>query len=139
MKAIFTLSVMLFLYSCLNLRYQKVEPIGQIVNNLPNCKNLPIFIHKNWYKHRTKNHYYCTENFRQRLVADFFDCLRDLDNNQIEQLFGIATEKDEIMMSYNIGESCEKPLRENCEILFFVFSGNGKVHSVSFQRTDLLK
>ena len=131
--------MMLFLCSCLNLKYQRVEPVGQIVSNLPNCKNLPSFIHKNWYKHRTKNHYYCTENFRQRLVSDFFDCFRDLNYNQIEQIFGIATEKDEIMMSYDIGENCEKPLRENCEVLFFVFSDNGKVHSVSFQRTDLLK
>ncbi len=139
MKLTFALTAMLFLCSCFNLKYRKVEPVEQIFSSLPNCENLPSFIRKNWYKHRTGNHYYCTSNFKENLIPNFFDCLKDLDYDQVEQIFGASFEKDDIIMFYYIGEGCEKPLRENCEMLIFVCSSNKKVHSVSFQGANSLK
>ena len=139
MKKILHFTIFLAFLSCFNQKYKKHKPSENIVFTDSACNKIFSFIDNNWCLNRQNSVYTVSKKFNQDFVLNHFDCIKTLTFDDIEKLLGASNYKDEISMFYYIGEYCNSPLKENCEILLFVKGENGKVNDISFQRADLLK
>jgi hypothetical protein len=82
--------------------------IGQEVENkLPDeCKGIVDLLNENWGKDKEHNYYHAKNNIITLLENDYHNCINNMSESNIIELFGYPSEKDKVVLTYKLNEEC---------------------------------